>query len=132
MSVEIFVELIVQILIEFIGQIVFEFLIEFGVRGFVRRRPQRKWNPVVTFIGYALLAAAGGWLSLLVFPEHFIKEAPLRTANLIFTPVFLGLLMSLRGKLLIKRGRFALRLDSFVFGYGFAVTFALVRLWFSK
>jgi hypothetical protein len=69
-----------------------------------------------------------GGLSLWLVPGRLIKEPYLRVANLILAPVLAGYAMTLMGAWRRKRGQDIVRLDTFTYGYCFAVAMALVRL----
>jgi hypothetical protein len=62
-----------------------------------------------------------------IYPNPFIFRQGLRIANLIITPVVCGLLMAAVGKFKSRRGKEILRLDSFAYGFVFALSMALVR-----
>ena len=78
-------------------------------------------------IGYCLLGLFLGGLSLLVFPEPFVRSERFPGVNLIITPALTGLAMSSIGRLREKQGKYTIKLDSFVYGFLFAFAMALVR-----
>ncbi len=130
---EIIFEIAIQILIELFGQIFFEFLAEFGIRGIGHATGiQKPKSPILACFGYVLLAGIASAISLLIFPDHYIRSYEARILNLVATPVAVGFLMSLRGKLLEKKGKSPIRLDSFAYGYLFALVFGLIRFWFGN
>ena len=110
--------------LEFFGQL----LIEFGLRSlgepFVERERR---NPIFAAVGYFLLGLILGGLSLLIFPQSFVRSQRLHGISLLITPVLAGLGMAAVGRLRVKRGQTLLRLDSFVYGFIFAFAMALVR-----
>ena len=119
-----------QALLEIILQIVFEVLAELGIR--VVREPFRRGpvNPWLAAPGYALLGAAAGGLSLLVFPALFVHSPVARWINLFLAPLFAGLMMALIGARLRKRGAETIRLETFAYGFLFAFSMAAVRMGF--
>ena len=124
----IILELILGLLAEVGLELIFELLIEslfYGfpesVKAFFRR------STVIEAIGYVIIGLMLGGASVLVFPESFIGHADLRILNLIVTPIIAGLLMMLIGMWRRKRGQEPVRLDSFVFGALFALSFELPR-----
>ena len=123
------IELAFQIIGEFLLQAVIEILVELGFHS-VREPFKRSVNPRVALVGYAIFGAAVGGLSLFILPEHLTPES-WRTANLVFTPVAVGLLMAAFGALRLRRGQPLLHIDRFTFGYVFALSLALVRYWFA-
>lgn len=130
---EIIFEVILSFLLEFGGQLLLELLAEFGIRGVSNvlgiEKPRR---PLFAFAGYILLAAIAATFSLFIFEEHFFQVRHFQIMNLIVTPVLVGLLMKLRGRILEKHNKKVIRIDSFWYGYVFALTFALVRFFFAK
>lgn len=134
---EIIVEILLQVLLwilQFIGELLLQafgqLLIE--VLGHVVMHPGRRTPPPpwLAVIGYALLGAAVGAISLHLLPALLV--APwLRVANVVLTPVASGLLMMLVGSWRRKRGQALLQLDSLACGYCFALAMALVRFFFA-
>lgn len=125
---EIILEFVLQAFFEFLLQIVGEVLFELGWRGVAevfKRKPRQ--NPALAFIGYALLGLIMGGLSLLFFPEHFIRDRSLRLVNLVITPCLAGFCMSALGAWRQNRGLSTIRLDSFSYGFIFAFGMALIR-----
>ena len=125
---EFIAELLLQIILEFLLPLLGELLIEVGVRSlgepFVNREAR---NPVLAGIGSCLLGLIFGGLSLLVFPDSFVRSERFHGINLLITPVLGGLAMSALGWLRRRQGLTLLRLDSFIYGFLFAFMMALVR-----
>ncbi len=121
-------ELIIEVIGEFLLQIAVEALVELGFHSLADRKPP---NPYLAAFGYAILGAAAGGISLLVFPAHLVSGA-LRLLNLLLTPVAVGLFMCAMGIWRVRKGQAALRIDRFAYGYLFALLFALIRFWFAK
>jgi hypothetical protein len=119
-------EFLFEILGEFLLQAILEFFFELSVHA--GWKPDRKpTNPWVAAIGYTVLGAVLGWLSLLVFPSYLVTSEPMRILNLILTPIAAGLLMAAMGAWRAQRGQPVLRIDKFAYGYLFAFALALVR-----
>jgi len=116
-----------EILAEFLLQGLFELIGELGLRSlgepFKCRGPL---NPFLAAVGYLIYGAIGGGLSLLL-PKMFIVPNIWRVANLIVTPIICGFSMAAIGRYLTRRGSEPLRLDTFSYGYLFALGMALVR-----
>lgn len=124
-------EFLIQIIGEFVLQVVGEALVELGLH--VVAEPFRKPpNPWLAGIGYFLLGAIIGGISLLIISSHLVVGQEWRIINLIATPVAVGFSMSLIGAWRAKRGQTVLRIDRFAYGYLFALSFALIRFWFAK
>jgi hypothetical protein len=123
-------ELLFSIFGEFLLQIVVEALVELGLHTFAEPL-RRKRSPWLAATGYAVFGAAFGGLSLLVLPSHLVVNHLGQVANLLLAPVAAGLAMAILGAWRARRGQDALRIDSFSYGYLFALTFALVRFHFA-
>ena len=124
---EIIAELILSFILEILLPVIGEVFLELGIRSlgepFVRRE---KRNPVIAGLGYSLLGLIFGGISLLIFPHSFIRSESFHGINLLITPVVAGFAMSGLGWLR-RPDEPVLRLDSFIYGFLFAFTMALVR-----
>jgi hypothetical protein len=111
-------------------QLVVEVLAEVGLHHFRRenRPPQRARFAI---LGYALMGALAGGLSLLLFPELFLATPQARVLNLISLPILAGGVMAMLGAWRQRREQQLIRLDRFAYGYLFALTMALVRFFFA-
>ena len=126
-------EFLFELLFEFLGelllQVVGELLFEVGLRSLAapfKKRP----NPYLASIGYVLLGAAAGGLSLWIFPSLFIGSHSGRIANAVVTPFIAGGCMAALGAWRRRRDQELILLDRFAYGYLFALVMALVRLRF--
>jgi hypothetical protein len=129
---EVIFEFLFQLLLEFILQIFGELLVELGLRSLAepfREREER--HPLLTFVGYALLGLTVGGLSLLVFPNSFVRSASLHGISLLIMPTLAGLLMSGMGWLRNRQGQRLVKLDTFSYGFIFALGMASVRFLFT-
>ena len=125
-------ELLLQFFFEFVLQIIGELLVELGLRSLAEPfRDRETRSPLLTFAGYALLGLAVGGLSLLVFPDSFVRSASLHGISLLITPALAGLAMSGLGWLRNRQGQRLIRLDTFSYGFIFAFGMALVRFLFT-
>ncbi|MFH2045038.1 MAG: hypothetical protein ABIK92_07815 [Pseudomonadota bacterium] len=145
---EIIFEIVIQCIVEFVPvlfeilvgtfgevllQILGEGLFEFGFRGLVEsfnRNKQR--NPFLAAIGYLLWGAIIGGLSLFLFRHSLIHQKSFRIMSLVFTPILAGISMSVIGALRKKRGQDLIRIDSFFYGYLFALGMAIVRYYYAN
>jgi len=109
--------------------VVGEVLFELGLRGLAApfRKPA---NPHLATIGYVLLGALAGALSLWLFPSLFIHSHAGRIANAVVTPLIAGGAMVAIGAWRRGRGQQPVLLDRFAYVYLFALAMALVRLRF--
>lgn len=120
-------ELIFEVIGEFLIQLVIEILVELGI---YRMSGHKERNPFFSVMGYVLLGAALGALSLLLFPNYLVPSA-WRMANLVLTPVAVGYGMVLTGKWRARRGQVVPGIDRFVFGFLFAFSLGLARFLFA-
>lgn len=123
-------EILIEFVCEVLLQVFFEGLGEIGLHS-IPKRSKEPTAPLTAAIGYALLGAAAGGVSLLLFPTSFVNGDVLRRVNLILAPVAAGLLMSAVGVWRRRRGQDLLRIDRFAYGYLFALTLALIRFQFA-
>lgn len=89
-------------------------------------------NPVLAGLGYVFLGAGFGGLSLILFPHPFVHRTGIHGISLIVSPVLTGLAMSFVGALWRKRGKAALPIESFGYGFAFAFGMALIRFLFTR
>ncbi len=106
---------------------VFEFGSSPGSWSEYESRRNKKPSPLLTLLWYTIIASALAYGSVLLFPKHLIHNEFMRTINLVTTPVLIGFIMRGHGRRLEKKDLPAIRLDSFWYGFAFALTFALVR-----
>lgn len=129
---EIIFELVFQIVLEFILQVFGELLVELGLRSLTEPfRENKQRNAFLAFVGYAAMGFVVGGLSLLIFPQSFVRSAKLHGISLLITPTLAGLAMSGVGWLRHRQGATVIRLDSFSYGFIFAFGMALVRFLFT-
>ena len=126
-------EIIFELLLEVVFYIFSELLVELGFRSLeetIAARHER--NPILAGIGYAIIGTIVGFLSLLIFPDAFVRSETLHGINLLISPVLAGLGMAGFGWLLKRSGKRRLRLDSFIFGFVFAFPMAIIRFFFTS
>lgn len=124
-------EILFELLAELLFQIVGEVLVELGLHSLAepfRRKP----NVWLAVLGYSLLGALLGAVSLWAFPDHLTRDGWPRWVNLLFTPVLAGFAMTLLGRWRARRGDMVLRIDRFAYGYLFALAVAIVRFKFAS
>jgi len=123
-------EFLFEILFQFIGeillQVIFELLAELGFRSLTDtlKRPR---NAVMSTIGFVLLGAMAGGISLLILPRSPISNLALRKINILVTPLVAGGVMMLIGRQRDKWGQTLVRLDRFGYAFVFALAMAVVR-----
>jgi hypothetical protein len=126
------VEFILQVLAEFVLQVVAEFLTNVGLHLRTYKTLRGDSEPWLAALGYTILGAVAGLISVLVFPSLLIHLPYARLANLLVTPLLAGASMSLLGAWRRRREQQLIRLDMFACGYLFALAMALVRLALAK
>ncbi|KAB7764112.1 hypothetical protein [Xanthomonas maliensis] len=124
------IECITQFVVELLLQALTELLIEAGLHH-MRHSGHARRSPDAAVVGYVLLGASMGGISLLLLPRHLTTGEAARLAVLIGVPVLAGALMAVLGGWRERRGEQRLRLDRFSYGYLFALGFALVRFFFA-
>ena len=119
---EFLVEIILQFFGELLLQVVTQLIVEFGFHSLAApfRRAQ---NPIWPIIGFTLWGAAIGAVSLWLFPRSFIQDPTFREINLFVTPVVVGIVMWVVGRIRLKKGQDLNHLDRF--GYAFTLAFAM-------
>ncbi len=117
---------VLQLIGEFLLQIVFEALAELGLHSIKAVFVERS-HPMFASVGYIILGAAAGGISLLVVPHLIIHRPSHRIANLILTPLASGTVMSGVGALRRRRNEEVIRLDRFSYGALFALSMSVVR-----
>lgn len=132
---EIIAEIIIQIvwwILQFLGELLLqaggELIAELIGRSvkepFRRPKPIHPW---LAAIGYGIFGAVAGGISLWVLPSLFISTEWLRIVNLIATPLVAGLMMERLGTWREMKDQETIRLDTFAYGFVFALSMALVR-----
>jgi len=124
-------EILLEFVFEVLLQVFLEVLGEIGLHS-MPKRGDAPTAPFTAAVGYALLGAAAGGVSLVFFPTSFAHGDVLRRVNLILAPVAAGLLMSAMGSWRRRRGQDLLRIDRFAYGYVFALALAIVRFQFAS
>jgi hypothetical protein len=125
MFLEIFFEAAFVFAAEFIGAIIWR-----GVAAVFDTSEFK--NPLVACIGYMFLGGVAGGLSLLLFPHPLVHPSRVPGLSVVISPVLSGLGMSLVGSTLRKRNKKAVQIESFGYGFAFALGMALVRFFFTK
>ena len=109
-----------EILLEF----VFEVLLELVFSALGEAALKRSHRPVVGAIGSVVIGVLVGILTVWLLPAHFIVSEQARMVNLVFSPLFVGALLGMRGYLTAKE---KFLVGSAVNGVLLALTIGLIR-----
>lgn len=130
---EVLLEIVLEFFLEFVIQIVGEVTIESILHGIPRPAWLRKsWNTVIVVMLYAVLGIFTGFISILIFPNSFVRGETFHGISLLVTPLLAGLTMAGIGWLRQQKGKSVIPLDSFAYGFVFAFAMALIRLLFTN
>jgi hypothetical protein len=132
-------------LLEFLGfilELIFEVLIEIalgeGVASASRARRRFRLGPmlritvghtdvVLATLMFTFLGLSLGFLSAVVFPHHLVHPSKVHGISLLISPLITGLVMGAIGRAVHRRGRVPVRIESFGYGFTFALALALIR-----
>src|SRR5438552_2728452 len=128
---------LLELFLEFFFEAAFEFVAEFltsliwrGVAAVFDTTELK--NPALACIGYVSLGGVVGGLSLLLFPHPLVHPSRVPGLSVVISPILAGLGMSLVGATLRKRNKKAVQIESFGYGFAFALGMAVVRFFFTK
>jgi hypothetical protein len=119
---------VAELLFEVLFQVVVEAVVALIVRS-IRNvfEETNAINPILATTGYLLLGSAFGIASLRLFPHPFFQPSKFHGISLVISPVITGLVMSQVGIVLRRKGKQAVRIESFGYGFTFALGLALIR-----
>jgi hypothetical protein len=89
-------------------------------------------GPILAGAGYLILGAILGAISLAVHPHPLFHPSRFHGASLLISPIIAGLVMSQVGSLLRRYGKQSVRIESFGYGFTFALGWAVVRFVFAS
>jgi hypothetical protein len=121
---------LLQFLFELLFQGLLEVLFELGASSYKDTHGRSNHHPIIAAIGYFLVGAALGGVSLLIWPNRFFEPGPIPGLSLVLSPVAAGVAMHAWGAYRSSRGHVTTNLATFLGGAAFAFGTALVRfLW---
>ena len=120
-----------ELIFQFLGEVLIQGLLELGFRSLADVFGKRR-NPVLSTVGSFLWGSLAGGISLLIIPAAFINGSNLRLLNLFLTPIAVGLIMALLGRVRARKGAPLVQLDHFGYAFTFAFAMALVRFVWAK
>lgn len=115
----------IEFVFEVLLQLVFEVL-ELVFSSGVKKSRQVQMPFLLSIIVYAGFGVLAGFISVLIFPQAFLHGNIARIANLVVTPVLMGVLMGMIAALR-SNGQQGVFLHRFASAYVFAMSLALVR-----
>src|SRR5688500_18546512 len=115
------IELVIELLITFFG----ESLLDLAAHAL--GRSDRAHQTLLRMIVFAVLGAIVGGVSLVLFPTHFIRDAGLRIASLVLTPLVVAAAFAWIGGRRERKGKHVSALEAFWPAYTFALAMAVVR-----
>jgi hypothetical protein len=84
-------------------------------------------HPIAIGIGLVILGAGSGFLSVVAFPHPLVHPSRAPGLSVILSPLITGIVMSQAGRILRSKGRKTTRIESFSYGYVFALAMSIVR-----
>ena|ERR1700733_4043394 len=124
----VFAEALLEALLEIVGEAVFALISRATGNLFTALL---KSNRFLTTIGFAVGVAAG-FSTLLVFPHRLVQPSRFHGISLLISPLIAGLVMSQVGRAVRRQGLEAVEIESFGYGFIFALGMALIRFVFVK
>jgi hypothetical protein len=117
-----------ELLFEILFQVVIESIIALILKS-VRSvfEDSNPINPMLAAAGYLLVGSFIGFASLFTYPHPLFHPTRFHGVSLLISPLITGLLMSQLGRVLRRRGKQTVRIESFGYGFAFAMGWALVR-----
>jgi hypothetical protein len=123
---------IVGFIFELLGELLFELLMALIADGLSRLL--RKFFVTTYRVGqlpamilFALAGLGAGFLSVWMFPHPLVHPSRFHGISLILSPLVLGGLMGFMGQGIRRRGKRPVAIESFRYGFTFALAIALVR-----
>jgi hypothetical protein len=121
-----------ELLFEVFFQVVVEAILALIVRSMrdVFEKPS-VIGPILAAVGYLFLGIIFGIASLHLLPHPIFHPSKFHGISLVISPIFTGLAMSQVGSMLRRHGKQAVRIESFGYGFTFALGMALIRFIFA-
>jgi len=124
---------LVQLLLEVLLQLAAELFVELGFHAIQEVvRQSRPTHRGLATVGYSIVGAAAGGLSLIWFPIRFAASLAFRLVALGFGPAASALMLWIGLTLLARPADPAERQRRFWYAYSFGLAFALVRFTYGR
>jgi LytS/YehU family sensor histidine kinase len=122
-----FSELFAEVLLEVFFETVFSVLVRIVHRVFDGVDSE---NPILSAIGYLAFGLVAGIASVWLLPHHLVHPSRYHGISLLISPMIAGLIMSQIGSFLRRKDKTTVRIESFLYGFTFALGIAIIRLVF--
>jgi hypothetical protein len=123
------VGMLFEVFIQVIGEAIVALVVR-SIRNVVAE--SQETSPVLAAAGYLLLGVACGAVSVFFFPHPLIHPSKIHGISLLVSPVITGLIMAQVGLLLRRKDKNAVRIESFWYGFTFALGMAFIRFIFIR
>jgi hypothetical protein len=118
-------ELFAEVILELLSEALFSLLIR-SVRSVFDGVDAE--NPILAAVGYLLFGLVAGVASFFLFPYHLVRPSRFYGISLLISPLITGLIMSQVGAFLRRKDKTTVRIESFLYGFTFALGIAIIRL----
>jgi hypothetical protein len=122
-------ELLVEVLVEVAGEAITASIYRFFRKAFDE---SMAFGPVLAVAGFFVLGVVFGGLSLLLVPHPLVHPSKIHGISLAISPVITGLLMAYAGYIRRRYYHDAFKIESFGFGFTFALGMAIIRFFFVR
>jgi hypothetical protein len=124
-------------IVELFGEVIVELLLEAVCSLFVRMirgvfEGVDGASPIIAAVGYLALGLGAGVVSVFVLPHHLVQPSKFHGISLLVSPLITGLIMSQVGAFLRRKDKTTVRIESFLYGFTFALGIAIIRLIFIR
>jgi uncharacterized membrane protein YfcA len=114
-------ELILELIVSLFGELLVD-----GVLHLAGESDRAK-RTVLKMLLFGVIGAAVGWVTLLIFPTHFIRDAQWQIAYLVVSPLLAAWLFSVIGNVRERKGKRVSAVEQFWPAFTFALALAVVR-----
>jgi hypothetical protein len=113
-------------------EFVFEGLFDVGLRKMIDLFDFRGViDPPLAAFGYLAVGVVTGAISILVVPSPLFHPSRFHGISLLISPVVTGGMMALVGATLTRKGKRTMQIETFSYGFAFALGMALIRFYFA-
>jgi hypothetical protein len=120
--------LLLELLFELVGEILGQILLELLLATFKSAFNRQACNAVLATLGYLILGAVLGAVSLFIWPDRVTRSVFFPGLSMLLGPLAAGFAMHAWGQYRLHRGHVTTFLATFYGGAAFALGVAVVRL----